>query len=232
MAPGAWVGQLVRLQVELWVSGGMQLWVLWVLCGRCAKLKRVSTLPSHFWDFCARFRFRLAVGKAGHCFWQQFQNVEASRIRSWLRLNQRNPAWLGVCKNRCDCPRLCPYSCPQFWLSLSQFLSLPWLSRSLPRLFRSRSRVPPVRVPIPVPIPALPVAVPIPAVPAGRREDTLPLEAARDRGKGMLGASPFLERGNPPRGGRWGRGTCGTCPWVTPGTSSRCPARDGHTWGR
>lgn len=39
--------------------------VLWVLGGDCAKLSRVSTLPSHFWDFCARFRFRLAVGKAG-----------------------------------------------------------------------------------------------------------------------------------------------------------------------
>lgn len=38
---------------------------LWVFCGDCAKLNRVSTLPSPFWDFCARFRFRLAVGKVG-----------------------------------------------------------------------------------------------------------------------------------------------------------------------
>lgn len=38
---------------------------LWVLCGDCANLNGVSTLPSRFWDFCARFRFRLAVGKVG-----------------------------------------------------------------------------------------------------------------------------------------------------------------------
>lgn len=91
------------------------------------------------------------------------------------------------------------------WVRLSQTLSL----------FLSPVLALPVPVPIPVPVPAVPVPtavvpIPVPAVPAGRREDTLPLEAARDRGKGMLGASPFLERGNPPRGAWCGRGTCET----------------------
>lgn len=36
-----------------------------VLWADCVKLSRVSTLPPHFWDFCAKFRFHLAVEKAG-----------------------------------------------------------------------------------------------------------------------------------------------------------------------
>lgn len=89
-------------------------------------------------------------------------------------------------------------------MSLSQTLSL-FLSPVLALLVPVPVPMPAVPVltpalPVPVPIPAVPV--PIPAVPARRREDTLPLEAARDRGKGMLGASPSVERGNPPWGAR------------------------------